>query len=83
MARKEKYKIQAGDKLYEASKTYNKAIGWEVLEIWLEGYLSGYKTVIKCLDRGLTKNFYASDMHRFYDTKEEALRALKGGAGNG
>lgn len=78
--KKDKYKIQVGDKLYEASRTYNKVIEWEVLEIWLEGYMTGYKTIIKCLDRGWTRNFYASDMSRFYDTKEQAEQALKAGA---
>ena len=75
--RKDKYKIQVGDKLYEASKSYHKVFEWEVLEIWLEAYISGYKTIVKCSNGTWTKEFFCADVFELFDTYEEAEKALK------
>lgn len=79
--RKDKYKIQVGNKLYEASKSYHKVFEWEVLEICLEAYLGGWKTIVKCSNGTWTKEFFCADMFEFYNTYEEAEQALKGGEG--
>ena len=76
--RKEKYKIQVGDKLYEASKSYHKVFEWEVFAIWLEAYIGGYKTIVKCSNGTWTREFFCTDVFEFYDTREEAEQALKG-----
>ena len=34
--RKDKYKVQVGDVLYQASKSYKKVFAWKVIAIWLE-----------------------------------------------
>lgn len=81
--RKDKYKIQVGDKLYEASKSYHKVFEWEVLDIWLEAYISGYKTIVKCSNGTWTKEFFCADVFEFYDTHEEAEKALNGGVSEG
>lgn len=76
--RKDKYKIQVGDVLYEASKSYNEVFEWKVLEIWLEDYVGGNKTIVKCSNGTWTKEFFASDVIYFYSDKEEAEKALRG-----
>lgn len=75
---KDKYKVQVGDKLYEASKSYNKVFEWEVLAIWMEAYIGGYKTIVKCSNGTWTQEFFGSDVAYFYGTREEAENELKG-----
>ena len=73
---KEKYKIQKGDVLYENSKSYHKMFEWKVIDIWLEDYIGGNKTIVKCSNGTWTRNFFASDILDMYRSKEEAEKAL-------
>lgn len=75
--RKDKYKIQVGDVLYEASKSYNEVFEWKVLEIWLEEYVCNAKTIFKCTNGSRIKEFFAGDVLYFYSDKEEAQKALE------
>lgn len=78
--KKDKYKIQVGDKIYQYSKSYGKIFEWEVIEIYLEAYLASYKTRVRCFNGSYGQTFFASDVLNFFDTKEEAEQALKDGA---
>lgn len=79
--RKHKYEIAIGDEVFEASKTYNKVIGWKIIDIKLERYISGYKTIVRLENIynfvGTTTKFL-SDVIYMYETKEDAEKALKG-----
>lgn len=74
---KDKYKIQIGDVLFEYSKSYHKIFEWKVLDIWLEDYISGNKTIVKCSNGTWTKEFFASDILAMSRTREEAEAKLK------
>ena len=76
---KDKYKIQIGDTLFEYSKSYKKIFEWKVLDIWLEDYISGTKTILKCSNGIWTKEFFVADLLAMYRSKAEAERALKNG----
>lgn len=76
--RKDKYKIQVGDVLYQVVKVFNEINEWKVLEIWLEDYVGVNKTIVKCSNGTWTKEFFASDVIYFYSDKEEAEKALEG-----
>ena len=73
----DEHKIQIGDVLYEYSYTYGKVHEWKVLDIWLENYISGNKTIVKCSNGTWKKEFFVADILQFHKTKEEAERALK------
>ena len=75
--RKDKYKVQVGDTLYQASKSYNKVFAWMVLGIWIENYFAGCKTIVRCTNGTWTDEFFASDVKEWFDTREEAEKALK------
>lgn len=75
--RKDKYKIQAGDVLYQASKSYKKVFAWKVLAIWLEEYVGGTKTVLSCSNGTWEKEFFAADVREWFDTREAAESALE------
>ena len=72
------YKIRIGDTLYENSKPYNQVFEWKVLDIWLESYILGNKTIVKCSNGTWTKEFFVSDILAMYRSKEEAEKALGG-----
>lgn len=74
---KDEHKIQIGDVLYEYSYTYGKVHEWKVLDIWLENYISGNKTIVKCSNGSWTKEFFVVDVLQFHKTKEEAEEKLK------
>ena len=74
---KDEHKIQIGDVLYEYSYTYGKVHEWKVLDIWLENYIGGNKTIVKCSNGTWTKEFFVADVLQFHKTKEEAEQALK------
>ena len=75
--KKDKFKIQVGDTLYEASKMYKKVIEWKIKEIFFEHYVSDVKTITCAVsDVYGSKCFFASDIIAMYDTKEEAQKAL-------
>ena len=78
---KEKYKIQIGDTLFENSESYNKIFEWKVLDIWLEDYIGGNKTIVKCSNGIWTKEFFVADILAMYRNKEQAEQSLKGGEG--
>jgi hypothetical protein len=76
--RKDKYKVQVGDELYQASKSYEKVFAWKVLAIWLEEYVGGTKTILRCSNGTWEKEFFASDVREWFDTREAAVEALEG-----
>lgn len=75
--RRVKYKVQVGDELYQASKSYKKVFKWKVLAIWLEDYIGGTKTILSCSNGTWTQEVFASDVREWFDTREEAEKALK------
>lgn len=75
--KKDKYKIQIGDLMCEASKMYGKVIQHTIKDIYFESYVTGYKAVVvtdSCL--GIQHKF-ASDVVNWFDTVKEAERALE------
>ena len=72
-----KFKIQIGDVLFENNKSYNKTFEWKVIDIWLEDYVSGNKTIVKCSNGSWTKEFFVSDILAMYRSREEAEQALR------
>lgn len=72
-----KYTIKIGDVLYENSKSYHKMFEWRVLDIWLEDYISGNKTIVKCSNGSWTKEFFVADILAMHRSKEEAEQALR------
>lgn len=77
MARKDEHKIQIGDTLYQCSTTYEKVFEWVVLDIWLENYASGNKTIVKCSNGSWTKEFFVVDVLHFYNTEKKAKEQLE------
>lgn len=75
--KKDKYKIQIGDKLYEADESYHEVFEWEVLDIWLEHYIGGWKILVKCSNGTWKKEFFCADLFEMFDTREEAEKALR------
>ncbi len=81
---KDKYKIQIGDVLYQASKSYGKVFEWKVLDIWLEDYIGGNKTIVKCSNGTWSKEFFVSDilvMCRSKECAEQELEEMRGNNG--
>lgn len=74
--RKDKYKVQVGDELYQASKSYKKVFAWKVLAIWIEEYVGGTKTILRCSNGTWVKEFFSSDIREWFDMREEAEAAL-------
>lgn len=74
---KDEHKIQIGDVLYEGSYSYGKVFEWKILDIWLENYISGNKTIVKCSNGTWTKEFFVADVLQFHKTKEEAEAELE------
>ena len=79
--RKNKFEIAIGDEIFEASKTYNRVIGWKIKDIKLEKYVAGWKTIVRLENTynfvGMTTKFL-SDVLYMYETKEDAEKALIG-----
>ena len=75
--RKDKYKVQVGDVLYQASKSYKKGFAWKVIAIWLEDYISGRKTVLSCSNGTWAEEFFASDVRGWFDDREAAVAVLE------
>lgn len=75
--RKDKYKVQVGDVLYQVSKSYKKVFAWKVLAIWLEDYIEGTKTMLSCSNGTWTQEVFASDVREWFDTREAAESALE------
>lgn len=45
--RKDKYKYQIGDILYEASTSYVKVFAWKIVDIFVENYVGGPKVIFR------------------------------------
>ena len=75
--RKDKYKIQRGDVLFEASKMYGKVIEWEIKDIFVEHYICNDKTifVVESPVYGRCEKFHG-DVAYWHNTPEEAEAAL-------
>ncbi len=76
-----KFEIAIGDEVFEASKMYNKVIGWKITGIKLEKYVSGWKAIVRLENTynfvgGATK--FLSNVLHMYETKEDAEKALNG-----
>ena len=75
--RKEKFKIQVGDVLYEPSIMYGKVIEHKVVNVFLEDYVSGWKTMIVTESYLGIQHKYASDVVNWFDSAKEAEKALE------
>jgi hypothetical protein len=76
--RQNKYMYQIGDKLYEASFMYARVIEWEIVDILIEEYVSGFKTIVVVKSDLLgTGNKFVSDITQWYDNPDEAEEKLK------
>ena len=75
--KKDKYKIQIGDVMFEASKMYHKVIQHVIKDIYFEQYVSGYKTVVVTESYLGTQSKYASDVCSWHDCAKEAEKALE------
>ena len=79
--RKDKHKYQIGDVLYEPSKMYKRVITWQIVDILVEEYVSGYKTIFVVESDTLGKaTKYLTDVIHWCETSEEAAEELYGGA---
>ena len=74
--KKDKYKIQIGDLMFEASKMYHRVIQHEIKDIYFEQYVSGYKTVVVTESYLGMQQKYASDICAWYGSAKEAENAL-------
>lgn len=79
---KDKYKIQIGDVLFDYNNSYHKIFEWKVLDIWLEDYIGGNKTIIKCSNGTWTKEFFVADILAMCRSREVAEGELKEGESN-
>ena len=75
--RKEKFKIQVGDTLYEPSIMYGKVIKHKVVNVFLEDYVSGWKTMIVTESYLGRYTKFCTDVINWFDTAEEAEKALE------
>lgn len=81
--RKDKYKIQIGDILYEASLMRNKVIEYKIVDISVENYFLSreYKVIFKVEyklgDLEFTSEKYLGDVIQWFDTIEEAEEELE------
>ena len=74
---RDKYKIQIGDVLYQPTDSYSRVFEWKVLDIWLEDYIGGNKTIIKCSNGTWSKEFFVADILAMYRSKDQAEQKLK------
>ena len=72
-----KYTIKIGDTLYQANESYKKVFEWKVLDIWLEDYIGGNKTIVRCSNGTWSKEFFVADILAMYRTREEAEAKLE------
>ncbi len=76
--KKDKYKIQIGDVLYEPSKMYGKVIEHKILDIYFENYVSGYKTIVVTESYLGKSSRFSADVLHWLDTAEKAEEVLNG-----
>ena len=74
--KKDKYKTQIGDVMFEASKMYGRVIQHTILDIYFEQYVTGYKAVVVTDSYLGIQTKYASDVCNWYDSAKEAEGAL-------
>lgn len=74
--KKDKHKIQVGDILYEPSKMYGKVIEHKIVDIFFEGYISGWKTMVVTESYLGRYTKFCSDVLHWPDTKEAAEAEL-------
>ena len=77
MTKQNRFKIRKGNVLYEPSTMYSRVIEHEIVDIFLERYVSGYKTIFRTKSRLGYSEKFASDVVYWCDTEEEALNLLK------
>ena len=70
--------ISIGDVLYEPSIMYRKVIEHVIVDIHLERYISGWKTIIVTESYLGKQNKFVSDITHWCHTQEEASRILIG-----
>ena len=77
--RQNKYMYQIGDVLYEPSKMYKRVIEWKIIDIVVEEYVGGYKTIFRVKSEMFgTGNKFLSDVTHLCDTYDEAVKELGG-----
>ena len=71
-----KNEIRIGDVFYEPSTMYKKVIEHKIVDMYLEAYISGWKTIITTESWLGKNNQFASDVTNWCLTKEEAQKVL-------
>ena len=72
--RKDKHKYQIGDVLYEPSKMYKRVITWQIVDILVEEYVSGYKPIFVCESKSFDRaEKFLTDIIHWFDTCDEAI----------
>lgn len=64
--------IRIGDLLYEPSIMYKRVIEHKVVDMYMEQYISGWGTIIVTESYLGRASKFASDITKWYPTKEEA-----------
>lgn len=68
--------ISIGDALYEPNIGYRKVIEHVIVDMYLERYISGWKTIIVTESYLGKQHKFASDITHWYYTQEEAAYKL-------
>lgn len=77
MGKQSKYKLQRGDVLYQASKSYKRVFKWTIVDIFVEDYLSGGKVIFVVENEVLGRvQKFMSDVMYWYETEAEAQEFL-------
>ena len=76
--RQNKYKLQVGDTLFEASRMRKKVVEWKIVKIFIEDYMSGGKVIFVVENEvyGRVERFMSDVMH-WHDSAEEAQSCLE------
>lgn len=76
--RKDRFKYQIGDVVYEPLEFERKIIEWKIIDIYVEDLIVSSKTifVIESND-GKKKEVTTWGIHCYYDDYEMAMRCLK------
>lgn len=77
-----KHEIHIGDTYYQANTSYNKVFAIEVIDIYVEKYLGGPKTIIEGKHDGWVEEYFLADILECFETEGEAKRALEGRHGD-
>lgn len=72
----DEHTIRIGNVLYQANKSYGKVFAWEIIDIYLENYLGGNKTMVRCSNGTWTNSFFAVDVLEWHKTRESAEKEL-------